>query len=715
MKKPIVYVCAVLGLAGTVVSGCSDDKFEATQKEIVDLVAYPDSVPTDSVDTKVFELVNLNYPGLEKVKAQYEQHHYYNAAYELLAYFRTRTNVSNPAVDLMTPALSEVEQNIADQALINRFYIRNFKESTVNGKDVYYSFDKDNKIDWETTVPGITDQEFRNQLHRHQWMPALAKAYRVTGNEDYVKSWIKAYRSWMKAYPAPREAKVNADNIAWTGLQPAERVRDRINYLSYFIQSDQFKPGWLSHVLTALAEEIECIRQNYYPEGSNIRLSQAKTVGTAGLLLPELKPAGDWMKDGVSVVSGELINQFNEDGVQNELDPSYHIAAISDFLDFYHLAQINGQSDVLPQEYIGRMSKAVGFVTDIIFPNYSIDNFNDTRNASFTKSVLLKNLIRYANVFPENRKIQWLASEGRAGTKPEDLMSTYAASGYYMLRSGWTTDATMMILKNNANPDNKWHCQPDNGTFAIYRNGRNFFPDAGSFSYGGTKESNATRAFFRTTKMHNTLTQLSKTIDPKHMNGKLLKAEQNNAQQLIVTENQSYNDLTHRRAVFFVNQTFFVIVDEAYGDNNRNKVNLNFHMPAGDETQVTVADDFSAQKAFGLHTAYNDNNNMLIRTFAETSQDFSVATVKSDYSNKLGQRNGKRLGYQLTIRKPQAGAARFITVIVPFNGVTEWNALGIQAKFTDNKIGEEGTFHPNGAAVEVSVSGKTYQLSYSIK
>lgn len=82
-------------------------------------------------------------------------------------------------------------------------------------------------------------------------------------------------------------------------------------------------------------------------------------------------------------------------------------------------------------------------------------------------------------MFPDDKEIQWMATEGKQGTKPTELVQIYDASGYYMLRSGWESNATMMILKNNNNPENKWHCQADNGTFGLYRNGRNFCPDAG--------------------------------------------------------------------------------------------------------------------------------------------------------------------------------------------------------------------------------------------
>ncbi len=35
-------------------------------------------------------------------------------------------------------------------------------------------------------------------------------------------------------------------------------------------------------------------------------------------------------------------------------------------------------------------------------------------------------------------------------------------------------DATQMVVK--AGPKGEWHCQPDNGTFELWFNGKNFFP-----------------------------------------------------------------------------------------------------------------------------------------------------------------------------------------------------------------------------------------------
>lgn len=42
-------------------------------------------------------------------------------------------------------------------------------------------------------------------------------------------------------------------------------------------------------------------------------------------------------------------------------------------------------------------------------------------------------------------------------------------------------------------------------------------------------------------------------------------------------------------------------------------------------------------------------------------------------------------------------------------------SLNISAKFTDNTNATPGTFHADGASVEVSVGGRKYDLSYKLK
>ena len=379
--KNIFFIC-ICALFTTF--GCTDDDEILFTEDSANIELLPTNKPNDVLDARLFEVINLDYPGLEKVKSYYEANEYYYAAHELLKYYRNRSDINNPNINLINPAITASEQNIADQALDFRFYVRNFKESTdASGNEIYYSFKKDGKIDWDFVPAEITDQEFKSQKHRHQWMLPQAKAYRVKQDEKYFQSWMDVYSDWLKTFPCPKEGIVDKDNVQWYGLQPAERVLSQIDILPYFIQSTNFTPEWLSIFLTAFADEVECTRRNYFTDGSNIYVTQVQAVTTAGMLMPEFKNSTEWLTEGSQKISEQVTAQFLADGVQVELDPSYHIGVVDGFYNIYKLAMLNNKLDLFPSNYIELLKKASRFVMDIIYPNYTIDNFNDTRSSSY--------------------------------------------------------------------------------------------------------------------------------------------------------------------------------------------------------------------------------------------------------------------------------------------------------------------------------------------
>lgn len=86
------------------------------------------------------------------------------------------------------------------------------------------------------------------------------------------------------------------------------------------------------------------------------------------------------------------------------------------------------------------------------------------------------------------------------------------------------------------------------------------------------------RNWFRATAVHNTLTLDNRTIEVTESVTKLWQPEGNT--QILVTENPGYKDLKHRRSVFFVDNSFFVIVDEAIG-KAKGTVNLHYQFCEG--------------------------------------------------------------------------------------------------------------------------------------
>ena len=720
MHRLLIFILAAASICWATAACTAEEKASAGKTGDIDL--YPSDVDSEAVptgeevlDSSLFKVINLSYPGLEKAEQAYNEGKLLESVKQILEYYRNRSNVINPLINVLSPSFTANEKNIADQATRDggwRFYIRNYSESTDSdtGLDLYYSFATDGgSINWDYAPAGMQEQEFFYQKHRHQWMITQAKLYRATGEEKYIEAWKYAYGDWLKTYPCP-DGKTS--QTQWTGLQTSERAIDQVSIFQYFLRSENFTPEWMSTFLVAFHAHIKSIMENWYtPVTSNIRLSQEQAVAMAGMLMPEFNDSPLWLQTGTQAVGSQVSTQFNSDGVHNELDPSYHIGVISDFYNLYKIAHANDKLDLFPADYIEKLHGAARFVMDIIYPNYSIDNFNDTRSKTWTKNVLQRNLRQYSEMFPDDAELLWYGSGRVQGKAPVTYVQSYPVSGYYMLRNGWQENSTMLILKNNYNPDNKWHCQPDNNTIGLYKGGRRFLPDAGVYTYGGTAEENATRQVYRSTELHNTLTREKATIDASHQKGRLLKQETKGNTEIIVSENDSYGDLSHRRAIFFVDRTFFVLVDEGYGSGSGFTVNLNFKLCA-DKSTVAIDEDFG-EGIYGAHTLFTDNNNMIFRTFTETTDGFLGENSTGYYSDNIGEKTQRRW-YRVGIDKKEGLAARFITVIYPFGNPDDAAGITISASFTDNEGGTAGTFHQDGCSVRVGIGSKNYDLSYSL-
>lgn len=677
---------ALLLVLSTGISSCTDNEtFIPSANGGWETPTPP--VANDAINSKLFDVINLDYPGLEKVKAYYEEEQYYFAAKALLEYYRMRTNVINPGLSLVNINVSADDQLKADHALNYRFFINNYYENPE--EKLPYLFKKGNKIDW--TFDPLKHNEFRSQLHRHQWMASQAKVYRKTNDEKYIKSWIEVYNDWMTQNPCPIGDMTSEDQFPWGPLQVAERVTLQIDLMAYYMHSVNFTPQWLATYLVAFAQQVEHIQQHYYEAGNNILISQAHSVTVAAILFPEFKNADKWLDNGSGILSKEVKTQFLEDGMQFELDLSYHIGEVSTFHNAMLVAQANHKEHKFPADYIESMRNSTEVVLHMTYPNYSVPGFNDTRPVSWTKNVLTRNFKKYLEMFPENEAMRYMATDGKQGAKPMELTKAFTASGYYILRNGWEKASTMMIHSNNTS--DHWHSQPDNGTFELYHNGRNFFPDAGVYAYSGAG-ANADREWFRRTKMHNTLTLNDKNVIPA---GKFLKLYTENNTDILVTENPSYPGLKHRRAIFFVDKKFFVIVDEAIGEAT-GKLDLNFNLCEGNDNEVVL--DLAHN---GAYTAFADNNNMIFRTFGNAP--LSSAAFESKVSYAIGVATPRK-AYAVTRTKTSGETARYISILLPVNGSTTSTTLA--ADFTD------GGYNPTGASVRVTVDGREYLLSYQL-
>lgn len=720
MRKTIYLVIA---LSGLMAAACTPDETifstEANHSKAKADETTPgddqgggsgDDTPIDyqGVDPRFFEVLNLSYPGLEAVKAQYEEKDITGAVEAMREYYRTRP-VVNPDIDLSDRTVTNSARSIADQAKEYRFYTMSYNEGTnADGTTLYWSQkNADGSINWTTAPSGVLDKdEYIKQIHRFMWMPYQARAYYATGDESYVKSIIEVWDDYLEKFPIPEG---RATGTPWTSLQMSQKLLGWMSVLPMILTSENVTPQWLAKMVVFVHDALQSLRRSWYsPSTSNHYFAQVQALTECSIFFPEYVLHDEWFGEATGLVTSQLSDQFNEDGVQNELDVSYHLGVVSNFETIQAFALANGCLGSFPSDYSSLLRNSCRFVMDFMYPDYSFESFNDTRGARQSKNVLLRNLQSYYEMFPDDEELHWMASARTAGREPASLVQKYPSSGYYMMRSSWAENALMLILKNNYNPQNAWHCQPDNGTVAVYKNGRKFLPDAGVFTYS----TGSVRNKYASTAMHNTVTKNDVTISNGHMLGRLLAHQSKADYEVVVTENPSYDDLTHRRAVYMVDKAFFVVVDEAYGKAEA-PVNIYWHLcadtAAGGLGSDVVVTDGPGTDGYGMHTVFADNNNMMFRTFAETVGERKVKEGISNASNEIDNSYERRY-YGVQIAKPADKAARFITVIYPFGSPSEAASVVLSASFE----GEAGAFSEGGSTVKVTVNGKEYTLGYSI-
>jgi heparan-sulfate lyase len=491
------------------------------------------------------DLLDLDYPGLEKVKVAAAKQKWEKAEKELLHYFKTVKSYEKPAVK----KLSEKEIEASESAL--NHYFRGNKEAHPL---IYRGAD----IDWVSPAfyngKEIKDAEWQFIFQRLLWWEALAKAYTLKGDVRYFDEWQYELVDWANdILPIDKEAPYYIRR----GMETYYRCVRLKKVLPYFIHEKRFDEKTLLYFLTAFHMNAEHVRTVYSDKGNHL-LGELTTVFENGIFFPEFKKSKEWIDETVTKIPERMFIEIYPDGMNNELIFSYHSMYLGLFTNSYALFKEHGYDKYLPDEYLCRLKKMADVYMYQMFPDNTISQFGDAWKHRDAAHIFEKNVSR---LNPEHPNLEFIVSKGKNGTPPARTSVAYPISGFYFFRSDWTKEAVFMAMKNNYKL--AWHSQIDNGSFELYALGRNFMIDSGAYIYNSDdpQEQNW-RKWFRSTKAHQTLTLNNENIeiDAKHIFWK-----ENDNLTCLVNENRSYDSLIHRRTTLFIDSKYFLVYDEAIG------------------------------------------------------------------------------------------------------------------------------------------------------
>jgi len=620
--------------------------------------SIPESPPDESA--KLLSRLELNVKALEQVKLL--QNNQEQAMQALLKYYRARTSVKHPVdknrkAEGFGKSATGHELQTADNALRHIFV----------GQSAYPPYFCGNDIDWGTRP--VPDNEWVWQLNRMYFWDDMALAYWHTGDEKYAKEWCNQLVDWTLKNPNNPEHK-----YAWRSIEAGIRGYRWSALFQYFIESPNFTPDVLVAFLNSCFDHAEFLMTKYSTK-SNWGLMEAEGLAFIAITFPEFKESGKWLTEAIRRLNNEIDLQVYPDGQQRELAMGYHLGSIDWFLRTYDLAKINGKTDAFPPSYVQKVMKMCEVPLKLCHPDGTNPQFGDgwagrpgQHNRKFQE---------WADRFNRNDFL-FLASSGEQGKAPDSTAYALPCSGLYSMRSSWDKEAICLVLK--CGPDGGGHCQPDNGTFELSAGGRTLMPDGGSYIYSGDPEN---RAWFRQTRVHQTLT----------MNGenskyapKLLLWNPGKKDDVLVVENKSYENLTHRRSVFFVDKRYFILVDEAFGTATGN-VDLHFQFAPGaavfDRNKSTVTSGFK------------EGWNILVQTLNQPGMQLEEEEGQVSF---LYTKKEPRPAFRYQINKAVAQSnVRFITLVAPYQkklpkikimvtGNTEIGSSGLHLSVEENGI-----------------------------
>ncbi len=621
---------------------------------------------------EVLDKLDLNHPGLERVKAAAEKGERDQALAELLAYYRAKFPPPRKGT-----ATKETLKT-ADDLCRHIFHWGPYAPADY-GDDIDWAIDPADDIEWVAAV------------YRFYWADDLRDAWIVTRDEKYARTFVELATDWIEKHPLEEWTRSHHvytgwKGFAWLDLQTGIRASKAVDAFKAMIHAEAMTPEFLATFLASLYDHQH--KTELIPMGivHNKAIFEQRGVMNICHTFPEFADHARWARLSLERTTENLLAQVTTDGAQREWCGSYHMAVLGDAI------QIMQRADDLklevPAAYRERVRRMCDYVFAVASPDLAWPMFGDTGRGTptppnRTDAQLYAPLASYTELWNDPR---YAARADLALEQlPEQTSYAFDEAGMYIMRSEWGPNGVYMAL-HCVPPGLSGHDQRDNHTFELYAYGRWLLTDTGYYTYGHDREG---RNWHRQTRVHQTLTLDNKDT---HIDGKLRLWHTSPKLDALVVENASYEGLNHRRTVWFVDQEFFVVLDEAIGDVAGT---LRTHwQPAAGPGKLDV-----------------DNGTYV------TDFPYANVLIKSAYPKKpiiepedgwfawtYGKREPRKT---FSVRHPDVAPAAFLTVIAPYR---DTSPPEIDAWLEDGfEVGADD------AVVRVEAAGRSMRIGRSLK
>ena len=464
----------------------------------------------------MFERMNLDYPGLENVKAAWEKDDLHAAEAAYLEFWRHRDDHvilwntlfrnfdrrmrTSGASDFFTQPspvtiswrdreqlksrikLDDIWANdkypsewtaleMADMLLEDKLTL--IRMSSPHSGKIWFIEPTEMGAKWDWNF-WLHENPYTNGfLHRCYWMPVLAQVYWSTGEEKYAQKLIELWVDWVRSPPMSR----GGDSGKNGGLGPMYQASLQPSCLEMILQSPHLKPRDF------------CLMAGYVTggpinsmtgglRGGNQTIGQAKAIFAVAGAFPEFKKHAHWVSMIQKCLDNYCTGWIYPDGGFAETTFLYSAGTALGLLSAVESAQ--AIADVGMNLKVPEEAKNPELWGDYFLfssrPDWYLPWTGHGGRVKATK--LMEHLaIRY----PERKDFLFYATEGKEGQPPKSPSHYFNWAGYTAMRDKYGPKANFLFF--DAGPCGAFHRNADKLMVIVASHGRTLIEDRGIHTY----------------------------------------------------------------------------------------------------------------------------------------------------------------------------------------------------------------------------------------
>ncbi|MDH7602815.1 MAG: heparinase II/III family protein [Armatimonadota bacterium] len=422
----------------------------------------------DKAYAEAFSMFDLNYPGMEQVRAAVERKDWEAAAKALVAHFESR-KAFREIVNQPKPS------QVPDLTLAELAADTKIRDADGNILSLGPNW---NHLKWWPTRGGVG-------LTREGIRKYLALGYSVTKDPKYARAWNEMLKAVLKDLPSPIKAGVippdakdippiNAGGIAggsmWSGLALGARLAHEFYYYAAFVEAPEFTWDVRAAFIINLGDMADVLAKQ--KGGGNWATQMYNHLFYFATEFPEFARSKQYAELAFNGLLQNMRETLLPDGPIGE-SAGYQMLVHNQYLDI--LDRADALKIQIPEDVKARIERALEFHMYTVTPDGFRPAFGDALGDK-----PLELLKRGAQRFGREDML-WVATQGKQGNPPGKTSVEFPYSKYYVMRSSWNPDALYMCIKNGRYTA---HGHFDSLGFELHAYGNPLIVDPGIYIYG---------------------------------------------------------------------------------------------------------------------------------------------------------------------------------------------------------------------------------------